>query len=171
QQVAVALLIAGMLWLSWTFAVRVVRSLGGRRAEASGDRAAPIVVYFVATAFLNPAAILALGLMTGDPRCRFVFPALYCALLALAAKLAISLPAGWRPGRFMLAAGAACLPLLVVPIDLAAPPFARAPTLALARCLESFGRDRDLALGLGSYWDTYPVTFATGGKIQVLTMN
>ena len=71
----------------------------------------------------------------------------------------------------MLATGAACLPLLVVPINLAAPPFVRAPTLALARCLETLGRERELALGLGRFWDTYPVLFASGGKIRVLTMN
>jgi len=171
QHVAAAILIAAMLWLSWTFAVSVVRPRLGRRVGIPAGRAAPIVVYFVATTFLNPAAVLALGLLTGDPKCRYLFPALYCALLALAATLATSLPAGWRPGRFRLAAGAACLPLLIVPINLVAPPFARAPTLALARCLEAFGRNRDLALGLGNYWDTYPVNFASGGKIQVLTMN
>ena len=136
QHVAVVILIAAMLWLSWTFAASVAGPLLGRRPEIPGGRAAPIVVYFVATTFLNPAAVLALGLLITDPKCRYLFPALYCALLALAAKLALSLPAAWRPGRFMLVAGAACLPLLVVPIDLASPPFARAPVPALARCLE-----------------------------------
>jgi len=170
QQAAAAVLIGAMLWLSWTFAVRVVRSLAGRRSEMPDDGTAPIVVYLVATTFLNPAAVVALGLMPNDQNCRYAFPALYCALLALAAKLAMSLPA-WRPGRFMLATGVVCLPLLVVPINLAAPPFVRAPTLALARCLETLGRERELALGLGRFWDTYPVLFASGGKIRVLTMN
>src|SRR6185503_4841457 len=54
-----------------------------------------------------------------------------------------------------------------MPIDRARPPFASAPQPPLARCLEEFGKTHALLLGLGAHWDTYPIEFATQGRIIV----
>jgi hypothetical protein len=57
--------------------------------------------------------------------------------------------------------------LSAVPIDISEPPFERASKPPLVKCLEEFGKTRDLRLGLGSHWETYPVEFSSHGRIVV----
>jgi len=145
-------------------AVRVLRRHGRSDRETLADA---FVVYLVASAFLLPAALMAGGVIYSQGVELYLFPAAYCVIWAATAMLCLR-------GALMLTrtqlAGATIVTGLLfsaMPVDRARPPFASAPQPPLARCLEEFGKTRALQLGLGAHWDTYPIEFATQGRIIV----
>ena len=124
------------------------------------------VVYLVASALLIPLALFAFGVLIE----RFAYPAGYCVLWALVAKLGERAPRSLSRPQFALGMAATGLVLSAMPVDGSAPPFRRLAKPPLVRCLEEFGKSRDLRLGLGSHWETYPVDFLSDGRIAVLNI-
>jgi hypothetical protein len=132
--------------------------------EATADS---FIVYLVASALLLPAALMAAGVLYSQGVELYVYPAAYCVLWAATAKLCVRFAPALSPLQAARGAVATGLLLSAMPLDFARPPFARAPEPPLVRCLEEFGKSRDLRLGLGAHWDSYPVEFATQGRIVV----
>jgi len=122
------------------------------------------IVYLVASALLIPLALFAFGVLIE----RFAYPAGYCLLWALVAKLGERVPPTLSRPQFALGTAAMGLLLSAMPVDGSAPPFRHLAEPPLVRCLEEFGKSRDLRLGLGSHWETYPVDFLSEGRITVL---
>jgi hypothetical protein len=125
------------------------------------------IVYLVASTLLLPATLMVGGVLYSQGVELYLFPAAYGVLWALAAKLCLR--AAPTLTRTQLAGATIATGLLFsfLPIDRVQPPFAPAPQPPLARCLQEFGKTRALRLGLGAHWDTYPVEFATEGRIVV----
>ena len=140
-----------------------LRPAAGVPARAAAEA---FVVYLVASAWLIPLALFALGILIQ----RFAYPAGYCLLWALVARLGERLPATWSRPQFAFGMVATGLLLSNMPVDAAAPPFRRLAKPPLVSCLEEFGQSRDLRLGLGSHWETYPVEFLSKGRLTVLSI-
>jgi hypothetical protein len=115
---------------------------------------------------LIPLALFASGMLIE----RFAYPAGYCLLWALVAKLGERVPAALSRPQFAFGMVAMGLLLSNMPVDVSAPPFRRLPKPRLVSCLEEFGKSRDLRLGLGSHWETYPVEFLSKGRFTILTV-
>jgi hypothetical protein len=166
------ILILGVALVS-AFAVAIVyarRAASGFFHPAAGfparTAADAFIVYLVASAFLIPLALFASGMLIE----RFAYPAGYCLLWALVAKLGERVPAALSRPQFAFGMVAMGLLLSNMPVDVSAPPFRRLPKPRLVSCLEEFGKSRDLRLGLGSHWETYPVEFLSKGRFTILTV-
>lgn len=148
------------------YGVEVVAALRRRKDSDSQTLPDAFVVYLVASIFLLPAALMAGGVIYSLGVELYLFPAAYCVIWAAIAKLCLRVAPMTRP---QLAGATIATGMLfsAMPIDRTRPPFATAPQPRLARCLEEFGKTRALQLGLGAHWDTYPVEFATSGRIVV----
>ena len=143
-------------------AVTALRRHGRSDRETLADA---FVVYLVASAFLLPAALMAGGVIYSQGVELYLFPAAYCVIWAATAMLCLRGAPMLTRTQLASATIATGLLFSAMPIDRARPPFAPAPQPPLARCLEEFGKSRALRLGLGAHWDTYPIEFATQGRV------
>ena len=153
--------------LATTYCARVLAALRGQNRAADAGGAAVFIVYLVASAVLLPTALMAGGVLYSQGVELYVFPAAYCIIWALAAQLCSRLAPALTRRQLASATIVTGLLLSTMPVDRSQPPFAPAVEPPLARCLETFGKTRDLGLGLGAHWDTYPIEFATGGRVVV----
>jgi len=128
------------------------------------------IVYLVASAFMLPAGLIAAGVFYSYGLELYLYPAAYCILWAAVVKVCERVPPALPRPQLALGISTTSLLLSAVPLDFSAPPFERAPKPPLVKCLEEFSKTRDLRLGLGSHWDTYPAEFSTDGRIVVRTM-
>jgi hypothetical protein len=147
-------------------ALATFRMRGGPQRETLPEAHA-FIPYLVASALLLPATLMASGVLYSQGVELYLFPVAYCVVWALAAKLCVRAAPILTRTQVAGATIATGLLFSFMPIDRVQPPFAPAPQPALARCLEEFGKTRALRLGLGAHWDTYPVEFATEGRIVV----
>lgn len=140
-----------------------------RRASVSPAHATAdaFIVYLVASVFLLPAGLIAAGVIYSYGVELYLYAAGYCILWAVAAKLSERIPPALPRPQLAFGIAATGLLLSAAPVNVSAPPFQRAPKPPLVRCLEEFGKTRDLRLGLGSHLDTYPVEFLSEGRIVV----
>lgn len=139
------------------------RPAAGCPARAAADA---FIVYLVASAWLIPLALFALGALTE----RFAYPAGYCLLWALVAKLGERVPAAMSRPQFAFGMAGMGFLLSAMPVDVSAPPFRRLATPPFVRCLEEVGKSKNLQLGLGSHWETYPVEFLSEGRFTILSI-
>ena len=146
-------------------ALGLLRSGTASPTQAGATAADTFVVYLVASAVLIPLALIAAGVLTE----RYAFPAGYCILWALTAKLCERVPPALPRSSLALGMAATGLLLCAMPVDASAPPFKRLAKPPLVKCLEEFGQTRDLRRGLGSHWETYPVEFLSEHRIVVLS--
>jgi hypothetical protein len=169
QWLVAALLIAAALGLAGWLLGRFLLRLAGGAPVQRPEKADAMLVFLLAMFLLQPAVMLALGVVTGPVRTRYLYPALYAALLAVVARLGEAIPRGWPAGRVRGLAALACLAALLVPLPTSVP--ARIPTPPLVRCLDRVAESHAMALGLGYHWDTYVVDFLASRAIRVRSIN
>lgn len=158
--------VAGVFTLAMAivYARRAISGVPRPTADASARMSADaFMVYLVASALAIPLALLAVGVLSE----RYVYPAGYCILWALAAKAAELLPQSLSRAQLGVGMTVTAGILSAVPIDVSAPPFRPLPKPSLVKCLEEYGESKDLRLGLGSYWETYPIDFFSEHRIVV----
>jgi hypothetical protein len=164
--VAAAILFAGTL-----AATRMRRAFHGmlNHGPSSLDRptADAFIVYLVASTVLLPMGLIAAGVLYSYGVELYLYPAAYCILWAAAAKVCERIPATSPRPQLVLGIATTSLLLSAEPLDFSAPPFQRGPKPPLVKCLEEFAKTRNLQLGLGSHWETYPVEFWSEGQIIV----
>jgi hypothetical protein len=149
------------------YGIDAIAALHRRERSIADTVPDAFVVYLVASVVLLPAALMAAGVIYSLGVELYLFPAAYCAIWAATAKLFLRVAPVLTRNQVAGATISTGLLLSVMPVDRARPPFAPAPKPPLARCLEEFGKTRALQWGLGVHWDTYPVEFATAGRITV----
>jgi hypothetical protein len=149
------------------YGVEAVATLRSSRRPDAEKQPKAYVVCLVANTLLLPVVLMMGGVLYSQGVELYLFPAAYCVIWAIAAKLCLR--AAPILTRAQLAGATIAIGLLfsLMPIDGARPPFTPAPQPPLARCLEEFGKTRALRLGLGAHWDTYPIEFATEGRVLV----
>jgi hypothetical protein len=112
--------------------------------------------------------MLAFGEPVISAHIRYIYPAFFAGLLAVAARLGAAIPSGWPAGRVRLLAALAGLAGLLVPLPASLP--AAIPLPPLARCLDRLAETRAMGMGLGYHWDTYPVNLLAARPVRVLSI-
>jgi hypothetical protein len=164
-----ALLIGAILAVARRLLLHLGRRLSGATPAGRPEDANAILAYLLAMVLTQPVAMLAFGEPVVLEQIRYIYPAFFAGLLAVAARLGQAIPVGWPAGRVRLLAALAGLAALLVPLPASLP--VAIPPPPLVRCLERLAETHAMAVGLGFHWDTYPVTLLAARPIRVLSID